>query len=171
MVEPLTCGGVTQRNLFTLNTPHLMHQIRRATSDHDIQRCWPVVQQLRPHLTADALLAAARRMEPHGYCLVYIEDEQQTVRAVAGYRITEMLRTGPLLVVDDLVTDADARSAGHGRALMAWLMAEARAAGCTMLELDSGVQRHRAHRFYFREGMHILAYHLSMSCAPAATQA
>jgi GNAT superfamily N-acetyltransferase len=148
-----------------------MHQIRRATSDHDIQRCWPVVQQLRPHLTADALLAAARRMEPHGYCLVYIEDEQQTVRAVAGYRITEMLRTGPLLVVDDLVTDADARSKGHGRTLMEWLLAEARSVGSTVVELDSAVHRFEAHRFYFREGMHILAYHLSMSCAPAATQA
>lgn len=38
----------------------MMPQIHRATTDHDIQRCWPVLQQLRPHLTADALLAADR---------------------------------------------------------------------------------------------------------------
>lgn len=144
-----------------------MPQIHRATSDHDIQRCWPVLQQLRPHLTADALLAAARRMEPHGYCLVYIEDERQTVRAVAGYRITEMLRTGPLLVVDDLVTDSGTRSHGYGKALFEWLLAEARRLGCTVLELDSGVQRHSAHRFYFRQRMHILGYHFSVAGADA----
>ncbi len=148
-----------------------MPQIHRATSDHDIQRCWPVLQQLRPHLTADALLAAARRMEPHGYCLAYLEDAQQTVCAVAGYRITEMLRTGPLLVVDDLVTDSGTRSHGYGKVLFEWLLAEARRLGCTVLELDSGVQRHSAHRFYFRQRMHILGYHLSLDCGSATADA
>lgn len=140
-----------------------MLQIRRAATDADIERCWPVLQQLRPHLAADALLPAVRRMEPHGYRLVYAEDEQQVVRAVAGYRITEMLRTGLMLEVDDLVTDATARSSGYGRALLEWLVAEAQAAGCSVVELDSAVQRCAAHRFYFRQGMHILGYHFSIS--------
>ena len=33
------------------------------------------------------------------------------------------------------------------------------AAGCAQLHLDSGVQREKAHRFYFREGMGVNAYH------------
>ena len=140
--------------------------IRAAVTDADVQRCWPVLRQLRPHLAADALLPAVRRMEPHGYRLAFAEDEQGVVRAVVGYRITEMLRTGTMLEIDDLVTDAEARSGGYGRALFEWVLAEARRAGCSVVELDSAVQRHAAHRFYFRQGMHILGYHLSIACGP-----
>ena len=137
--------------------------IKPATTDDDIRRCWPVLRQLRPHLEEAELLPAVRRMVPHGFRLVYAEDEAGEVKAVAGYRVTEMLRTGLMLEVDDLVTDAHARSAGYGKALMDWLVVEAQALGCSVIELDSGVQRHAAHRFYFREGMHILGYHFSRS--------
>lgn len=140
-----------------------MIAIRIATLDGDIRRCWPVLRQLRPHLEEPDFLPAVRRMEPHGFRLVYAEDDSGEVRAVAGYRVTEMLRTGLMLEVDDLVTDAGARSGGYGKALMNWLVAEAAALGCSVLELDSGVQRHAAHRFYFREGMHILGFHFSIS--------
>ena len=140
--------------------------IRSATTDDEVQRCWPVLRQLRPDLTADALVPAVRRMEPHGFRIAFAEDDAGVVRAVAGYRITEMLRTGLMLEIDDLVTDADARSGGYGRALFEWVLEEARAAGCSVVELDSGVQRHRAHRFYFRQGMYVLGYHFSIGTAP-----
>jgi GNAT superfamily N-acetyltransferase len=145
-----------------------MPQVRPAVTDSDIQRCWRILRQLRPDLTADALLPAVRRMELHGFHLACAEDEQGAVRAVIGYRITEMLRTGPMLEIDDLITDADARSAGYGRALFEWALVEARKAGCSVVELDSGVQRHAAHRFYFRHRMHILGYHFSLACGDTA---
>jgi GNAT superfamily N-acetyltransferase len=139
-----------------------MTAIHAALSDHDIRRCWPVLRQLRPHLDEADFLSAVRRMASHGFRLVFAEDGDGDVQAVAGYRVTEMLRTGLMLEVDDLVTDAAARSAGYGKSLMDWLLAEAQALGCSVVELDSGVQRHDAHRFYFREGMHILGYHFSL---------
>lgn len=144
--------------------------VQSAVTDAEIRACWPVLHQLRPDLAADALVPAVRRMEAHGFRLAYATDAGGAVRAVAGYRVTEMLRTGLMLEVDDLVTDAGDRSRGHGRALMAWLVGEARRLGCSVLELDSGVQRHAAHRFYFREGMHILGYHLSMAVAPGPSE-
>ena len=36
---------------------------------------------------------------------------------------------------------------------------EAKEKGCEALHLDSGVQRAQTHRFYFREGLTINAYH------------
>ena len=42
-----------------------------------------------------------------------------------------------------------------GGALFDWLVAEARAAGCKQLDLDSGVQRFAAHRFYLMKRMSI----------------
>lgn len=65
------------------------------------------------------------------------------------------------LSVDDLVTADDARSAGHGHTLLAELARRGREAGCTVLDLDSGVQRHAAHRFYLRERMDIVSHHFA----------
>jgi GNAT superfamily N-acetyltransferase len=70
------------------------------------------------------------------------------------------------LTIDDLVTDATARSKGYGHALMAYLTRIATEAGCTMLDLDSGVQRFEAHRFYLRERMNIAAHHFDLPLTP-----
>ncbi len=137
-----------------------MHVIRTAHTPDEIRRCHPVLVQLRPALGAEELVALVSRLAAHGYRLICLEEGGE-VRAVAGYRITEMLRTGRMLEVDDLVTAQDGRSKGYGKALLAWMVDEGLRAGCSVVELDSGTHRHDAHRFYFREGMHILGYHFS----------
>ncbi len=134
--------------------------IALATEPAAIAACFPVVQQLRPHLVAAEFVARIQRMQrEEGFRLAALTDAAGTVRAVAGYRFYEKLFSGKNLYVDDLVTDTAERSKGHGRALLAWLKQEAVAHGCAQLELDSGVQRFAAHRFYFRERMHISSYH------------
>jgi len=133
-------------------------RIDLATTDEQIARACPVMRQLRPHLDPDTFVHQVRRQQASGYELVVLEAEG-AVQAVAGFRVLEQLVRGRVLYVDDLVTDANARSRGFGDALMDWLVVHARAAGCTALELDSGVQRHGAHRFYLRKRMDITAYH------------
>lgn len=141
-------------------------RIALAETDADLARCFAVMQQLRPHLVADEFVARIRRMQSEGYHLAFLEDETAAIRAVGGYRIYEKLVSGKHLYVDDLITDTTQRSRGHGRALLAWLRDQARAQGCVQLELDSGVQRFDAHRFYFRERLHISAYHFVVSLNP-----
>jgi GNAT superfamily N-acetyltransferase len=123
------------------------------------------MRQLRPHLVADEFVARIRRMQAEGFHLALLEDEV-AIRAVAGYRYYEKLFSGKNLYVDDLVTDTAQRSQGHGRALLAWLCEQAWAHGCVQLELDSGVQRFAAHRFYFRERLHVSAYHFVTAITP-----
>ena len=65
------------------------------------------------------------------------------------------------MYIDDLVTDASRRSSGHGAKLLRWLRQTACEAGCAELHLDSGVQRHDAHRFYLVHGMKIASHHFS----------
>jgi len=137
-----------------------MH-VALAETDAEIRACFPVMAQLRPHLEEDEFLARVRRQQESGYRLAFLE-VQGTVRSVAGYRIQEMLVRGRHLYVDDLVTDQAYRSQGYGDELFDWLLARAREAGCGHLELDSGVQRFGAHRFYFRREMHIGAFHFTM---------
>lgn len=143
-----------------------MSRIALAETDAAIGRCFPVMHQLRPHLQAAEFVTQVRRMQAGGFLLAYREDETGAIRAVAGYRYYEKLFSGKNLYVDDLVTDSTQRSRGHGRALLAWLCEEARAHGCAQLELDSGVQRFEAHRFYFRERMHVSAYHFVIDLKP-----
>jgi len=139
--------------------------IRIAASTAEIADCFPVMSLLRPHVTAKAFLSTVERMQAQGYCLAYLCD-REGVQAVAGFRIQEMLRTGLMLEIDDLVTSQAGRSRGCGGQLLRWCYEHARHAGCSVVELDSAVTRADAHRFYFRERMHVLAFHFSHSLQP-----
>lgn len=116
-----------------------------------------VHRQLRPHLATD--YSAAMRAVIEGGAQMCVALQNGDVAGVAVWRVLLKTVAGLELYVDDLVTDETRRSTGVGRALLAWLEAEARRRGCRLLSLDSGTQRHRAHRFYFREGMAASAFH------------
>lgn len=135
--------------------------IVEPTGDNEISRCFGVMAQLRPHLDEPAFLERVRRQMTQGYRLAARLDGDRVV-AVAGYRFGENLVSGRHLYVDDLVTDAAARSMGYGGELLAWLVQRAREHGCATLELDSGVQRAAAHRFYFENRMTISSFHFRL---------
>jgi GNAT superfamily N-acetyltransferase len=131
----------------------------RVETDEQILSTRDVMLQLRPDVAAHEYVATVRRMSAEsGYRLVAAE-EGGVVRAVGGYRVFEMLYCPRMLSIDDLVTDEQSRSAGAGRELIVWFKAEAERLGCTHIHLDSRVHRSRAHRFYFREGFAIEAFH------------
>ena len=133
-----------------------------ATTDQEVERCFPVMVQLRPLLkSASDLVARVRVQEREGYQLAYAEDEG-VVRAVAGYRIIESLSAGRHVYVDDLVTDEQQRSQGYGGRLFDWLIAYARENSCMGLALDSGVHRFDAHRFYLQKRMNITSHHFHL---------
>lgn len=131
-----------------------------ATTDADILRCHTVMQALRPHVPREEFVARVREQQQDGYQLAFIEDAGEVV-TVAGYRISSNLHMGRHLYIDDLVSAPGARSRGHGETMLDWLRAQARAAGCAWLDLDSGTHRGRAHAFYFREGMEIASFHFA----------
>ena len=135
--------------------------VRLATTDDDVRRCFPVMHQLRTHLREDEFLPTVRRQQAGGFQLALLEDEGH-VRAVAGFRVMDNLYSGRVLYVDDLVTDEAARSHGYGKRLLEWLVGQARDAGCRTLELDSGVQRFDAHRFYLTNRMVIASHHFRL---------
>jgi GNAT superfamily N-acetyltransferase len=132
-----------------------------AYTDADIRDCWPVMVQLRPHLKEADFVATVRRQFEEGYQLAFIRHDARVV-CVAGFRIFHKLFSGRTCYVDDLATDEGVRSQGFGAELFAWLRDNSRREGCTLLELDSGVQRHAAHRFYLVQRMSIDSYHFSL---------
>lgn len=135
--------------------------IQEVATNEEIARCYSVMRQLRPHLVEERFVETVRRQMDGGYRLVRLESDGE-VCSVAGFRILENLASGRVLYVDDLVSDQNARSRGHGARLLRWLIDLAREEGCQTLELDSGVHRADAHRFYFTHRMTISSFHFRL---------
>jgi GNAT superfamily N-acetyltransferase len=141
-------------------------RIAIATTPEEIRRCHPVMRELRPLFQEPAqFVERVLLQQKEGYRLGFLESEGE-VCAVAGYRFLESLFSGKFLYVDDLVTREGDRSRGLGGELLDWLIKQAREHNCENLELDSGVQRFDAHRFYFSERMNISSYHFRIKIEP-----
>jgi GNAT superfamily N-acetyltransferase len=134
--------------------------VKRADSDADIVRVWPVMRELRPHVGSEAeFLARVRRQQAGSdWQLIYVEDAGAPV-AAAGFRISEWLAWGRALYVDDLICLESHRGKGFAEALMTWMDALARSEGCGQFHLDSGTHRLGAHRFYHRLKLAITSFH------------
>jgi GNAT superfamily N-acetyltransferase len=137
--------------------------IKNMISDHEIRMTYPIMSQLRNHLAEQQYTEAVKRQaQIAAYQLVALIEDGE-VHCVAGYRMSECLAWGKFMYVDDLVTGKDTRSKKCGKQMMTWLHEEAKKHGCDELHLDSGVQRHGAHRFYLRERLDIVAYHFALN--------
>ena len=117
-----------------------------------------MLQELRPHLTAEAFTAVYAEGHRQGLRFLAAYDGNRCI-GVAGWRLVATTTAIRKLYVDDLVTRASERGRGVGRRLLGELTDRARGADCQILDLDSGVQRADAHRFYMREGMTIASFH------------
>jgi len=120
--------------------------------------------QLRPQLAGRYLERMREVFASGAEMAVAVVDG--TVAGITVFRVIEKTHSGRELYCDDLVTDETKRSTGVGHALMQYMERICRERGCDTFALDSGCQRQQAHKFYFREGMTIPAFHFSKK--PAA---
>ena len=121
-----------------------------------LARAEAVHRQLRPNLPPDYVGRMNEVLATGAQLALVVEDN--AVLCVALWRVIENTADGRRLYVDDLVSDEANRSQGAGKMMLGWLEAKAAVLGCSALTLDSGVQRPRAHHFYFREGMYIASF-------------
>ena len=139
-----------------------MTEIQVAETDDEIDGCYAVMAELRPHLSREEFLAQVKRqMDESGFELIYLTDGGE-VKAVAGIRIAEWLARGMSMDLEDLVaTEAD-RSKGYGGRLLDWLFEYGRERGCNEIRLVSHVTRFRAHQFYLKKRMILDGHFFSM---------
>jgi GNAT superfamily N-acetyltransferase len=142
-----------------------MGSIRIAQSDEEIRRTYNVISQLHPNvleLGEIAFVEYVRQLQADfGYRLATLIEDNNVV-SVAGFRVCRNLGWGKYLYVDDLVTDDRWRSAGAGRRMFSWIVERARSEECAEVRLDARLDRKRAHDFYLREGMEIVAHHFRL---------
>ncbi len=134
-------------------------QLFHADTDEQIAATFDVMQQLRPHLQRSEYGPLIQSLMASDGLRLLVLAADDVVRAVAAYRVMNMLYCGRALFIDDLVSDEHARSLGYGSQLIARLKDEARTLDCSEIQLISRVTREQAHRFYFREGFGIECFH------------
>lgn len=137
--------------------------IQLARTEADVRQCLPAFHELRPHLQSEhEFVERWRKQAQEGYQIVYIK-EGDTVVAAAGYRFLNTMAWGYILYVNDLVVLRSSQRTGLGTMLLQHLQNEARERGCAAVHLDTGYQRHLAHRAYLRNGFHIDCHHMARS--------
>jgi GNAT superfamily N-acetyltransferase len=129
---------------------------------HDVHR------QLRPHLSTDQQeyinqIRDICRTGPARMIIARNENEKNEILGLAVYRVTRNSKCSKYIYCDDLVTNENHRSFGVGRCLINYMKNEGQKLGIDQLILDSGCQRGRAHKFYYREGFIINRFGFTMS--------
>ena len=141
----------------SLNSPPKVSQVG---IDGDVSLCWPVFHQLRPHLTEAEFTRRWEIQRQDGYQMVFIESEGVVV-AAAGFRFLNTMAWGKILYLDDLIALQTEHGRGWGSALLKWLQEHAKTQHCDGMHLDTGYQRHAAHKAYLRNGFEFNCHHLA----------
>jgi GNAT superfamily N-acetyltransferase len=129
-----------------------MGEIRQLTSEQEIRDAFPVMNQLRTHLSEDLFYELFLQMQKEGYTL-FANYNADKIVALAGFAMLTNLYDGKHVYLYDLITDHEERSKGYGEELLAFLEAFAVQNNCNCVALSSNVNRLDAHRFY-EEKMH-----------------
>ncbi|MEL3971389.1 GNAT family N-acetyltransferase [Rossellomorea oryzaecorticis] len=125
-----------------------MSIIRELSTEMDWLEAYPVMKQLRTHLSQERFLELTREAtNSEGYKLAALYEEGEIV-AVTGFMPMITLYNGKFIWVCDLVTDSNARSKGYGEKLLNYVETWAKNNGFDIISLSSGLQRLDAHRFY-----------------------
>jgi GNAT superfamily N-acetyltransferase len=133
----------------------------RAATHADVEAVIPLYEWLfappgtRPDSWDERRAAVALRaaIDSHDAVVLLAEaDDGELIGFCTGYQDLHSVRFGYRAWVEDLAVHPDRRSQGVGKALLDAAKNWARERGASHLELDSGLARADAHRFYEREG-------------------
>ena len=136
-------------------------KIQLASSEAEIERCYPIVARWREIANCAQFVRHIREQQKFGYHFVYLEDDK--IEAIAGFYILPTIARGRVLYLDDWIGETSEYASGYSRILFDWLIDYAREKHCQSLRLNSSIQNPQAHQFYFRNQMTIEAFHFSLS--------
>lgn len=122
--------------------------IKELQSPTTILDAYPVMRQLRTHLSKEKFLELVlEAQEKEGYKLFALIEDSKIV-SVVGFQPMITLYYGRFVWVCDLVTDENVRSKGYGERLLHFVHEWAKENDYESVALSSGLQRTSAHKFY-----------------------
>ena len=125
--------------------------------ENELQLCFPVMQELRTHLTFENFLLLYTQAHEHeGYKIITARKNKKIV-GLMGYRILHDFVHGKHLYIDDLVSTQTERSNGIGSALLDYAEKLAALNGCTGLRLCTGIDNELGKKFYEKNNLRLRA--------------
>jgi GNAT superfamily N-acetyltransferase len=121
--------------------------VKELLTEEDFIQGFPVMNQLRVHLTVESYLSLIEEMRAEGYRSFALFSGDELVSYI-GFSILTNPYYGKHMWVYDLVTDEKHRSKQYGEILLSKLSEFAKENNCTSVALSSGLQREYAHKFY-----------------------
>lgn len=132
-----------------------------ADTQEEIHNCFDTFNILRPQLEINNFISQVKRQQDQGYKILALSADG-SVCSIAGFRISEYLAWGKILYIDDLSTIHKSRRKGFAEKLLLWLIDHAKSNSCHGIHLDTGHQRHNAHKLYLKLGFQISSHHMSL---------
>jgi GNAT superfamily N-acetyltransferase len=135
----------------------------KAKTKADIEFCKEAILEFRKNLDPETVVDQVFQMiTQEGFELVFIPNAAHTkAGAFIGYRVINLLRTGPMIYVDDLFTFSGCRGKGYAGALLDHVATRAAGQGIKTVHLDSGYELHTAHRLYLNKGYFLACNHFA----------
>ena len=119
-------------------------QIKILETNEDWKFAYPLIQQLRSHLSEERYFELLKQMPSYqGWVIV-----DETYKAFIGFEERHNFYNEKHLFVLDFVTNENERSKGYGERLMDALIMHAKEYHFSFVALESGLERNDAHRFY-----------------------
>ncbi|WP_105590447.1 GNAT family N-acetyltransferase [Cronobacter sakazakii] len=125
--------------------------IRHATID-DVPALCRLFEQLGYTIALRDVIAMLAHSEAIGSRVLVAETAGKPCGAIVLHVIQPLHETGKWGLISALIVDETLRGAGTGARLLEAAHDEARAQGCTQIELSSSESRVRAHHFYDAQG-------------------
>lgn len=133
-------------------------QFVKIQNREDLEKCFPLMKELRPHLSEQDYLEIYRHAHAmDGYEIVGLQLDGKIV-ALMGYRLMYDFVRGRHLYIDDLVSTEKMRSKGLGAQLLKHAESIAQDLGCKSLRLCTGVENDRGKKFYEQNKWTLRAY-------------
>lgn len=128
-------------------------KIHIVKSPSDLERIYPLLTELRTHLTYESFLDTYHHAHKSDqYELVGFFEEDNIV-ALVGYRVLYDFVRGRHLYIDDLITTQTVRSKGLGATVLKFAEEKARELNCTGgLRLCAGIENTGGIKFYEKNG-------------------
>ena len=79
------------------------------------------------------------------------------------FRFLECLAWEKVLYINDLITNSKVKKNGYGENLLKWIIKREKQINYDPVHLDSGLQRHDAHRIYLNHGFKIIRHHFAIN--------
>lgn len=141
---------------------------KKAKTKADVEFCQEAILEFRNNLDPKTIVDQVIKMiTQEGFELVFIPNGENTkAGAFIGYRTLHLLRTGPMIYVDDLFTFSACRGQGYAGALLDYVAEQAAHDGIETIHLDSGYPLPTAHRLYLNKGYFLACHHFAKLITP-----